>query len=268
MILEPVPGQPRQPQAWWPNFISVANTPAFLRTAEHLVSSLNPTAAATPHGVVDMVDEEWTGEIPEAWIRDAMPASQYTNMLEHQTGDPVPSFAKLTRSAGQTVGEKQPVFSKAMDLVKVEGTVINASNYINISGVVAGAQYWVLANMLLRAAVAAEASAEMAKVVEAAAATTGWNHFTDRAPGYVVVPPSQTPNVKAADLQAMGYQVVRDPAVTKVLIVDKWATQGYLHKGSMDALEPSTHGRGLTYNTYGKLYVDPAGVSSIPNPAP
>lgn len=242
--------------------------PGFLRAAEHLVSDIDPSTAASPHGVFPIQgwDSTFSEELAATWVSDAMPAVKYSRLIEAAPGKGIPQLPKFATypTAGKQPGEKLEMYSKAFDIVADDGTVIDGSIYLNVSYILQDTGFGPLVRAVMQSAAAAEANKQIAQAVEAAATAGGLDIFTNRyVPNVCIVPPSQLGTINAADLKAAGIDVVLEPNVTQVLYADRNAIIGFFRKLSMEQPEASTYGIGIAYKVWGKIAVDPNGVGSV-----
>jgi hypothetical protein len=242
--------------------------PGFMRAAEHIVSDLDPASAATPHGTfpVQGWNSEFSEELAATWVTDSMPSLRYANLIENAPGQPIPQLPTFATypTAGRQPGEKLEMYSKAFDIVPDDGTVIDGSLYLNVSYLLQDAGFGPLIRALMQSAVSAEANAQIAKAVEAAATAGGLDIFTGRyVPNVAIVPPNQLDTVNAVNLSAAGITVVLEPNVTKVLYADKNAIVGFFRKMNMESPEPDVYGVGISYKVWGKVAVDSTGVGSV-----
>ena len=259
MILQPSREfmEKKAPKTWWPGFV---------RSAEHLVTDIDPASAATVHGVVPVNETVWPGGLTDTWVTSSMPFLQYTTMIESAPGQGIPTLPKVVRgAAGQQPGEKQLVPGTAYSIESDPGTEVEGSYYLNISQVVAEMGYGPLNSLVMKSEAAALFGKQIAQAVEAAAtATNGFAHFTGRyQPSVVVVPPALLDSVNVTNYVNAGLKVVLDNNVTKVLIVSPDATIGWFRQGRMQAEDPSVYGYGLTFKFYGRLACDSAGIASM-----
>lgn len=245
------------PPTWWPHFT---------RAAAHVV--LDPTGAPAGSGQVEISPDQF---IPlgfsESFMADAMPCLQYSRLIEALPGQPIPVLPMLSTpaTAGPRAGEKVAVYSKAFDITPATATEIDSGLNLNVSQVILDMGDEAILNLIMRAAVAAEGSRQVAAAIETAAAGTGMANFSGRryVPKVIVVPPVNVATLNAANYVAAGMTVVIDTNVTKTLVVDPNAILGYFKQGKMTQFEPSLYGVDTTWIVYGKVAVDPAGVAAL-----
>lgn len=245
--------------------------PHFKRAAEHLVTDLAPTTAATPHGLVPL-GTSWALELAEAWSTDALRSLSYATLIE-ATEPGVPNLPIMTTppEAGPQGGEKQPVFSKAWTVdTDTNASTIDSTLYLNVSLLIESYGLMSLTESIMRSAVASEANRQVVKAMtdrasSAADLATALGTFDGSrfVPSVVVVPPSKVTTVDATNLAAAGIKVVIDASATAILVVDPQATIGWFKRMVMQAAEPALSGRGVASAIYGYVSTDPSGVAKV-----
>lgn len=251
------PEEPQSVPTWWTGFA---------RASEHLVH--DPTGAPANSGEVQITPEQaFPATLVETWISSSMPVLKYSRLIETAPGTPIPALPYLETppTAGGRAGEKQPMYSTAWDIVPATGTDIDAGLHLNISEVLIDGGFGPLTNLIMKSAVAAEASRQVAVAVETAAGAGGLANFDNSryTPSVVVIPPSQLATVDASRYASAGLSVVLDGSVTKVLFVDPNAVIGWFRQGNMSQSEPSVFGTGVSYSAFGRVAIDPAGVAAL-----
>lgn len=260
----------RSTRGTWPRFLQAGQ-----RAANHLISDIDPASGAAPHGVVSMGATNApaiTEALMAAWGNDAMPSASYATLVE-QVGPGVPNLPILSTAptAGPQGGEKTEGYSAHFDVTNNDAAVtIDSTLYLNISGVVEAFGGQPIAEAIMRAAVAAEANAQIAQAIAdnaSVAADIGeaFASFDNGrfVPSAVVVPPSQVFGVKANELVAAGIRVVIDPGATAIMVVATGAVIGWFKSMEAIATEPSVFGKQVGYAVFGKVGVDPAGVAMV-----
>ena len=246
--------------------------PRFMRAVEHVVTDLDPTTAATPHGIVNLGTSVAT-PLASVWMDDALRATRYATLIESdQPGMPTLPKMATAPTAGKQAGEKTEAYSKHFDITNDDAAAtIDSTLFLNISiliDVSPGAMG--ILQAIMKSAVASEASAQVCQAItdagtDATDIAGGFGSFDGGryTPSVVVVPPSQLFAVEATTLAAAGVAVVLDPGATSVLVVDKAATVGYFKRMAAQAMEPAVSGYLVGFGIYGKVSVNPAGVAVV-----
>lgn len=249
--------------------------PRFLRAVEHVVSDIDAASAAVPHGVVGTGTTNVDGitqALVSAWGNDAMPVVDGATLVE-QVGSGIPNLPILTTAptAGEQGGQKQPAFSHYFDIQPNDAAVtVDSTLFLNVSLMIDWFGGWAIVEALMRAAVAAEANAQIVAAMTANASTgtsigEAFGGFDSGryVPSVVIVPPSQLFSVEAQTLAAANVRVIIDPSATAVLVVDPAATVGWFKRMNLIADEPSVLGRGVAFGVFGKVSVDARGVAKV-----
>jgi hypothetical protein len=246
----------------------------FKRAVEHIVTDLDPSAAATPHGIVPL-GTSWALELANTWTDEALRATAYATLIEAtEPGVPTLPLMSTPSTAGAQGGEKKALYSKAFTIdPDPNATVIDSTLYLNVSGLVEGFGLLALTEAIMRASVAAEANRQVSAAMTAQAtsgadigAAFGAFEGGRYQPSVVVIPPSAIATVDASNLTAAGIKVVVDASATATLVVDPSATIGWFRRLSMQADEPTVFGKGVAAMVYGYVSVDPAGVAKVAGP--
>jgi hypothetical protein len=242
------------------------------RATEHIVTDLEPSTAATPHGVFG-TGTGWALELAQTWMSDAMPSQRYATLIEAPSGMGIPQIPSMATAptAGAQGGEKTEAYSSAFDIqVNDVATPIDSTLYLNVSGLIVEQGALPIVDALMGAAVAAEANRQIAALIEAAAttaadidaafATFDGGRFV---PSVVIVPPSQVIGLDAANLVAAGVSVVVDPAATTVLVCAPDATVGWYKPIRVDKADVPAFGTQVGFAWFGRVGVDSAGVAAV-----
>ena len=248
----------------------------FRRAAEHLISDLDPSTGATPHGVYS-AGSSWAAELASSWMQSAMPSATYCTLIEAPAGESGwPQLPKMVvaPSAGPQGGEKLPAHSRAWDLAVDDAAgKIDSTLYLNVSALVIEQGFLPIVDALMAAAVAHEANSQIVSAIESAATSASdaqgafsafdQGRFT---PLVVVVPPSQVLNIDASGLVAAGIRVVVDPAASNLMVLSPDAVVGWFKRLRVQRTEPDMLGEGIAFGCLGRVSVDPSGVSLVAGP--
>jgi hypothetical protein len=235
-----------------------------------MVTDINPSSAATTHGVFDL-GTGWVAELATEWTVAAMPIVAATSITEVDPGRGLPALATVATvpSAGAQAGEKQALASHAFRVSPATGTTIDSTLYLNYSMQLDQTTAAGIGVAMMQSAVAAEADrqvgdaivADGAAVADLAAAVTIFD--TGRfLPSVLLVPPSLLGDYQPNDLAAAGIRIVLGH-VTKPVLLTPGAVTGWLLPLQATAVEASVLGIGKAFALYGQVAVDPGGVAVI-----
>jgi hypothetical protein len=251
------------------------------RAVEHLVSDIDPSSAATPHGVVPIGQTaEYAQSVIGRWATYVMPCEQFATVIEIPRGTlagmPVLPSMVTDPQAGKQPGEKLQMPGTAFDIQRdPNATLLSGDYYLNVSDNVYAAGLADFVGPIMLAAVMRETNRQIVADIESKATAGpaggmggafGAFDGSNWQPSVFVIPPSGLFDSQATLLADAGIRVVVDSAATKSMVIDPTGVAAVFKTMTMTNYEPSVYGRGVAFKTVGQVSVDPGAVVSVTAP--